>query len=179
MKRKFADRPDWERVIDKRFNLTYIEDKEYRGYLSITYIDKVREPLIVDIEGNKLCLVNDGFIWTQYFPKGCNYALTTMFNEKREIVELYFDICNGNEIDSSGIPYYDDLYLDVVLMPSGEILLFDEDELKQALEDKKISKEQYDLAYLVSEKLVEDISENMTKILNRSREFLEYMFSLE
>ncbi|MCM1988229.1 DUF402 domain-containing protein [Oceanirhabdus seepicola] len=179
MKRKYADRPNWTRVLEKRFNITHIENKELNGYLSITHIDKVREPLIIDVGGKRLCLANDGFIWTQYFPKDKNYALTTMFNEKHEIVQLYFDICTGNKINPSGIPYYDDLYLDVVLLPTGEILLLDEDELKEALEDNDITKEQYDLAYFEANNLIEQISENKIELLNMCKRYLEFMISLD
>jgi len=178
MKRTYADRPNWTRVVEKRFNLAYIEDENCKGYLSVIYIDKVNEPLIIEVLDKKLCMANNGFIWTQYFPKDCYYSLTTMFDEKHEIVELYFDICNGNMISSSGIPYFYDLYLDIVLLPSGEILLLDEDELKQALVDNEINKDQYDLAYLEAMKLMEYIHNNKDELLQNSKKYLEYMVSL-
>lgn len=45
-----------------------------------------------------------------------------MYDEKNEIVEWYFDIARkiGKE---NGIPYEEDLYLDVVVTPTGEIIL--------------------------------------------------------
>lgn len=177
MKRTYADRPNWTRVLEKRFNITHIENKELNGYLSITHIDKVREPLIIDVGGKNLCLANEGHIWTQYFPKGSNYALTTMFNEKHEIIQLYFDICCGNKVNSSGMPYYDDLYLDVVLVPTGEILLLDEDELEQALEENDITKAQYDFAYLEVNNLIEYISDNKNELLKMSNRYLDFMLS--
>jgi len=178
MKRTFADRPNWTRIIEKKFKLTYIDEKEFKGHLSIIYILKVREPLVLEVAGEKLCLVDDGFIWIQHFPKDCNYALTTMFNEKHEVVQWYFDVCNGNKINSLGIPYYDDLYLDVVLMPTGEILLLDEDELEQALKDNDITKEQYELAYFESQKLIHNIQENKGILPLNSKFYLQYMLSL-
>jgi len=30
MKRTFADRPDWTRVVERRFNLTYIEKRRIK-----------------------------------------------------------------------------------------------------------------------------------------------------
>lgn len=56
------------------------------------------------------------------FPEKSNYALTAMFDKKHEIIQLYIDICNGNQLSPSGIPYYDDLYLDGVLLPSGDLI---------------------------------------------------------
>lgn len=178
MKRTFADRPSWTRVIEKRFRLTYIEEKEFEGYLSIIYIDKVREPLVIKTAGKNIYLANDGFIWMQHFPKDCNYALTTMFNEKHEVVQWYFDICNGNKINSLGIPYYDDLYLDVVLLPNGEILLLDEDELEQALKDNEITKEQYELAYFETQNIINNIKNNKEVLPLNGERYLKHMESL-
>lgn len=176
MKRTFADRSSWTRVIEKRFRLTYIEEKDFKGHISIIYIDKVREPLV--IEGENICLANNGYIWMQHFPKDCNYALTTMFNEKHEVIQWYFDICNGNKISSLGIPYYDDLYLDVVLLPKGEMLLLDEDELEQALNDKDITKEQYELAYFEAKNIINKIKNVKEEIPLKSQWYLKYMESL-
>lgn len=178
MKRTFADRPNWKRIIKKRFKLTYIEEKEFKGHLSIIYIDKVSEPLVLGVAGENLCLVNDDFIWIQQFPKDYNYALTTMFNEKHEVVQWYFDICDGNKINSLGIPYYDDLYLDVVLLPTGEILLLDEDELEQALKDDDITKSQYELAYFEAENLIDNIQKNTDILQLTSKRYLQHMISL-
>lgn len=178
MKRTFADRPNWTRIIERRFKLTYVEEKEFKGYVSIIYIDKVKEPLVIEVAGRYVCLANDGFIWIQHFPKDCNYALTTMINEKHEVIQWYFDICNGNKINFSGIPYYDDLYLDVVLLPTGEILLLDEDELEEALKENDITKEQYELAYFEAEKLIYNIQKNKEVLLINSEWYLEHMLSL-
>lgn len=175
MKRTYADRPNWTRVLNKRFKLEYIENKEYTGFVSIICIDNVKEPLLIDVAGNKLCLVDKGYVWTQHFPKGSNYALTTMFDKKQEVVEWYFDICKGNKISNQGIPYYDDLYLDVVVLPSGEILLLDEDELTDALKSNEISKEEYDLAYNEAEKLINDIKNDKNSLLKKTKVYLDNM----
>jgi predicted RNA-binding protein associated with RNAse of E/G family len=179
MKRTFADRPNWTRVLEKRFKLTYLEEKHFKGYISIIYIDKVKQPLVIEVAGKDLQLANNGFVWIQHFPENCNYALTTMINEKQEVVQWYFDICDGNRINSSGMPYYDDLYLDVVLVPTGEILLLDEDELEQALKDKDITKEQYELAYFQAKKLIHDIQKNKEILPLNNKYYMEKMLALD
>ena len=178
MKRTHADRPNWSRVIEKRFNLDYIDDSDFKGFLSIICIDKVREPLVLDVSDSKVCLVDDDYIWTQHFPNNSNYALTTMFNKEQEVVQWYFDICNGNKVNEIGVPYYDDLYLDVVVLPSGEIILLDEDELNDAFENNEISKEEYDLANYEAEKLIDSIKNGKTNLLKNTKHYLEHMLSL-
>lgn len=49
-------------------------------------------------------------------------------------------------IDTDGIPYFDDLYLDLIVFPNGEIKVDDMDELEEALRQGDITQEQFDLA---------------------------------
>lgn len=178
MKRTFSDRPNWSRVINKRFKLEYIENEDYSGFISIIYIDEVKEPLLIRCGGEDLCLVDNGYIWTQHFPNDENYALTTIFNKEHEVVEWYFDICKGNKTNGKGMPYYDDLYLDVVVLPSSVVVLLDEDELKDALKTKEITKEEYDLAYFEAKKLMGDIENDKNELLKKSNFYLENMLLL-
>jgi predicted RNA-binding protein associated with RNAse of E/G family len=91
-----------------------------------------------------------------------------MFNENLEIVQWYFDIIKSSGLDERGIPYFDDLYLDVVALPPDDILLLDEDELEEALQCKDITKEDYDLAYEEAEQIISDIDvEKLIKVSNK------------
>ena len=45
------------------------------------------------------------------------------------------------------MPYLEDLYLDIVLLPTGEIVLLDGDELIEALAKQVITQQEYDSAY--------------------------------
>lgn len=173
MKRTYADRPNWKRIEKKQFELTYIDDKDFKGYLSAILIQQVKAPLIINVLGKDRVLADKNFTWMQFFPNDCNYALTTMANEEGKVVQWYFDICTGNKVSPLGMPYYDDLYLDVVLLPSGETLLLDEDELEEALNEKKITKEQFDLAYVEANKLLEELKENKNKLIPKSKAYLE------
>ena len=62
-------------------------------------------------------------------------------------MQYYIDVAKEYEIDERGLPYFDDLYLDVVLLPNGEIYVLDEDELEDAYKIGDITKEEYELAW--------------------------------
>lgn len=179
MKRKYANLPNWPRIRHKRFGITYFNDEDFKGYATIVYLDKVTRPLKIKLEDRELCLVDDGYIWTQHFPKHAKHALTTMFNREREVVEWYFDICLGNKMSYNGIPYYDDLFLDVVVLPTGEIDLLDEDELKQALQNEFITKGQYDMAYAEAYELMDSVKSGKNKLIQRSKEDLKNLIMLD
>lgn len=88
-------------------------------------------------------------------------------NEKNDILLWYIDMIAEQGIDSDGVPYFLDLYLDLVVYPDGIIVVDDMDELKDALLKGDITQEQFDLAINTKDKL-------MTGILSNIDSFIEY-----
>ncbi|MFF2755134.1 DUF402 domain-containing protein [Psychrobacillus sp. NPDC058041] len=132
LKRRYGDRTDWKRIIKREYVQTYVEKEEFIGTISLLKLTQVTEPLFVQYGEKRLCIVDDGYTWMQHFPTDKNYSLTTMFDENGEIVQWYIDICYQIGIEKD-VPWWDDLFLDVVVLPSGEIIVLDEDELEDAL----------------------------------------------
>jgi hypothetical protein len=97
-----------------------------------------------------------------------------MYNENNEIIEWYFDIARkiGKE---NGMPYEDDLYLDVVVTPTGDITLLDEDELKEALDRFEVNESDYDMAYNEAKKLIELLEDNKDKLKVFTDKYLNEM----
>ena len=60
------------------------------------------------------------------------------------------DIAKNTDFTEKGVPYIDDLYLDVVMYPSGKIKIIDQDELQEALDCGDITKN--DIEYYIKEK---------------------------
>jgi predicted RNA-binding protein associated with RNAse of E/G family len=146
LKRKYGDRSDWKRVIKRDYSQTFLDTKEFKGYITLLKIEQVKEPLSVKFGDEDICIVNDGYFWLQHFPLNEFHSLTTMFNNNGEIVQWYIDICCENGIDESNIPWMDDLFLDIVVLPSGEVFQKDSDELEEALSLGVIDKSLYKLA---------------------------------
>ena len=144
-----------------KYNLKIYYDKE-DYYLAIKKIIDIKEPFI---SPNGLRLIDNGYYIAEVIPKNENYTMRVYFNKKRERLEYYFDISLENGIDEeSKIPYYDDLYLDIILK-DDIIEILDEDELEEALKSKKITKNEYDLANKTKENLLESIEENNNKYI--------------
>ncbi|PPA70357.1 DUF402 domain-containing protein [Jeotgalibacillus proteolyticus] len=167
LKRKYGDRSDWPRILERRYAQTFMESKEFTGYVTLLQTVKVAEPLFVYYEGRRICIVDDGYLWLQQFPKGENHALTTMFDSKGEVVQWYVDISleNGAEGD---VPWIDDLFLDVIKLPTGELILKDKDELEQALSEGIINQNLYELAWKEARTVIELIRNNEFNLLNLS-----------
>lgn len=146
MKRKYGDRSDWKRVLEREYAQSYLETDNFKGYLSLLKIAKVKEPLYVRYFDKNVCIVNDGYLWLQQFPFDKHHSVTTMFDEKGQIVQWYIDICYMNGVSEDNVPWMDDLFLDIVVLPSGEVIQKDSEELEEALLSGTIDKSLYNLA---------------------------------
>jgi predicted RNA-binding protein associated with RNAse of E/G family len=92
-----------------------------------------------------------------------------MFDADSRVVQWYIDISRQNGLDQRSIPWWDDLYLDVVVFTSGEVMLLDEDELEQARQDGEIDQADYELARAEAERLLTAITANQFPLLQLSQ----------
>ena len=173
VKKKYADRATWTRVLKRRDKLTYVKNEKFSGYISVIYVEKVRKPLIKNLDGEKVSIVDNGYTWVIFMPDNLMYSLTMMISDKNKIVQWYFDICKPYEISESGVPFFEDLYLDVVVLPSGRIILLDEDELSHAFKNGAISKEDYSEAIKQADLLIKDIKNETNSLLEFSKVYFQ------
>ncbi len=178
MKRKYADRPNWTRIIEKSYKGIFIDEDSFYGYAALLTLDKVKEPLIVNYAENAICIVNDGFAWLQHFPLHGSYVLTSTFDSEGVLVQWYFDIVKKVGLSDEGIPYCDDLYLDVVALPTGEIYTLDEEELLEALEQERITQEDYDYALSEASALIRSIEQGKNALMNSSQTYYNFLKTL-
>jgi uncharacterized protein len=94
-------------------------------------LDEVRSPAVPKWTGRPICIADNGYSWLQHFtPDEPHHVVTTMFNEHGEIVQWYIDICRSHWLDERGVPWFDDLYLDIVRLPDGQLFLVDGERLR-------------------------------------------------
>ena len=112
---------------------------------------------------NGKCILDDGYEWIEFYDYNSKIKLTAVYDDNSTIIEWYFDIARriGKEND---VPYEDDLYLDVVARPNGEIVLLDEDELQEAFDRLEVSKSEFEMAYDEANKLIERLKNNIGKL---------------
>lgn len=168
LKRVYGNRSNWKRVVERDYKQTFHHDKDFIGHITLLNIRKVSEPLFVKYQGKNVCIVNDSYSWLQQFPIGKNHSVTTMFDAKGEVVQWYIDICHeiGTE---NNIPWMDDLFLDIVVLPTGEIMLLDEDELEEALSKGVIEKSLYDLAWKEAKEIINLVNDGRFGLLNLAK----------
>lgn len=158
MKRRSAERLPWPRVTARRFTHQPMATSEFTGHVTLLCIDTVREPLWVESQGRRLCICDAGYIWLQHFPTGTHYAVTTQFDAAGRVIQWYIDICFQHALDAEGVPWWEDLYLDVLVFPDGEYAIADEDELDEALCQGVIDTRLHALAHEEANRIVAAIN---------------------
>lgn len=178
MKRKSTDRTYLKRVIDRDFISISVDDYDFKGYITLFKMNKVTKNCIIKYGEKNICVIDNDYKMLQYVPLNDNYTLTAFLDGNNKLVQWYFDITYRNGIDNDGIPFYDDLYLDIVILPPSDIHLLDKDELDEARDTKEINEEQYNLACNVANKLINDISNDKIPLFYRYETDLKHLLEL-
>ncbi len=171
-KRRFANSiKDREEVLEVKQKMINVESEEFKGDIYLNKFINIKNKWIIE---NDRCILNNNYKWLQFYDYSCKNCLTAMYNDNNEIVEWYFDISKeiGKEND---MPYEDDMYLDVVLLPNGKITLLDEDELEDALNQEKITKQEFEEAYQEANRLMEQIKDKADKLKEFTDKYLAIM----
>lgn len=142
MKRKTANRANLEENV---FTQKRLKTDGFEGYIACVRIEKANKAIFVGRD-NDVCIINDGYCWIEMYPDDENYAITTIFDNKENLVEWYVDAVLNCNIEK-GIVCYDDLYLDISVKPDGQWTMLDEDELLQARDEGEITQNEVDLAF--------------------------------
>lgn len=173
MKRKYADYPNWERVLEKDYKNKYFNNSDFKGNISLLTAVKVKEKLVVEDE---LVIIDDGFKWLEIYPENNkNIAVSVSINNKDEILKWYFDIAKDSGLTEQGIPYIDDLYLDIILTPTEEIRIIDKEELQEALEKNIITQSDFDLAYKVADNLINVLKGKQNRIVEFTQKYFKLL----
>ena len=159
MKRRYLHRNDWQRIIARDYKEVKIEDGNFNGYISLIKMIEVSQPLLTKPLNTEFCIVNNQYSWLQQLPLNEHFAITTMFDDNGVIIQWYIDITYQNGVED-GLPFMDDLYLDIIVLPTGEIIEKDKDELLEALRNQEITQQQYDFAYQIFKQVLHQIQTN-------------------
>ena len=150
---------DWDLVVQKR--------KQEDYYLTIKRINEINEPFIVKESGKDIVYIDNNYYIIEFTPLNKFYNARVFLDKDADVIGYYFDISRGNGVEEN-IPYYDDLYLDIIYSPANNnfISIDDEDELLEALTTGKITTEEFKLAKDVCSSLVNEIKENKNLFVN-------------
>lgn len=161
MKRSRLSYDEWKCIKSKKLKGKQVSADFLKGYIGLVEIEEVSEKQIWKFNGEDIIVCDNGLKWLSILPQNDFYCITAMMNANNDILLWYIDMIAEQGIDTDGVPYFDDLYLDLVVYPDGTIIVDDMDELEEALSAKDITQEQFELAISTSDKLKNGLLSNV------------------
>jgi len=161
-KKKFVSNTYMREAVD----YDVITIKEGNVFITIKKYKKMNGTFSLKDENDiQIDYINDGYFVVEITPLEENYNIRYYYDKDKNFIDYYIDITLFNGVENK-MPYYIDLYLDIIHFPKNDVVRYvDEDELKEALDKKIISKKDYALAYRVGDKLIEEIKNNSNKYM--------------
>lgn len=166
MKRSRLSYDEWKCIKAKKLKGKQVNFDFFIGYIGLLEIKKVTEKQVWNFNGEDIIVCDDGFKWLSILPQNDFYCITAMMNTNDDILLWYIDMIADQGIDADNVPYFDDLYLDLVVYPNGTIKVDDMDELVEALSQKDITEEQFNLAIHTSNKLKNGLLSNIDAFID-------------
>lgn len=158
IKRKTADRDGWRRVTRRSYAQEFVETETFTGYVTLLHIEQVTEPLRIRMVGREYSIADNGFLWLHHVPLEGAHVVTAMYNAAHQVLQWYIDIRKDMGLNDNGVPWFDDLFLDIVVFPDGEVVVKDEDELDAALAKGVITQAEHDFAWQEARRLLDLIN---------------------
>lgn len=143
----------------------------FHGEAVLIQFNEIKAPLSAVYGGMRTKTVDKNYSWLQLFPAyGPRFVLTAMFNADLRLVQCYFDVVHQVGRDTQGTPWFDDLYLDLILFPDHKLYLVDEDELNEALDNGIIDRNMYTQAWQTAHQLMDFIQKKPEYFLTLVRD---------
>lgn len=159
MKRSRLSYDEWKCILEKKQQIRKFENDTLVGHAALLEIQEVSVPQVWKFNGEDIVVCQKGYRWLSILPENDFYCITAMMDENEKILLWYIDMIASQGIDEDGVPYFDDLYLDLVVYPDGTILEDDRDELEEALAQGDITEEQFTLADTTCRMLKEKLAD--------------------
>ena len=158
--------------INRRYAYEYSDDYRqirldndiFKGYVCLLKFHNVEKPLIVYNGKDNICIKDNGYEYIEIYPDDCKYVITVIYDNKKNLIEWYFDISKKIGVENE-IPYEDDLYLDMVITPDGNKFVIDEDELSEARNSGLITDDDVNSAYEILKIIEEEYGNNIQKLI--------------
>ena len=95
----------------KEYDLKMFVRKDY--FLCIKQIKKIEKPFYLK---DDLCLIDNNYYIIEILYPNKHYTIRIFLNDRKEEILNYYDIIDKIKMDTRiMIPYYEDLYLDVIV----------------------------------------------------------------
>ena len=152
MKRKSLSYATWTCILSRDLRVSRVTEP-FAGYVSLLRIHEVTAPQVWQWQGEPLIVCDRGMSWLSMLPERGGLCITAQLNADGTVALWYIDMIAGQGVDAQGVPWFDDLYLDLIVHPDGTMAVDDRDELDEALRRGDITETQHAQALKTCEML--------------------------
>lgn len=153
MKRKRLSHDSWKCILSKELHIKQVNTEFFYGYIALMEVNDITCTQTWRFRGEDIVVCDKGMKWLSIMPQDDYYCITAMLDENGKVILWYIDMIAAQGVDADGVPYFDDLYLDLVIYADGTVVVDDMDELEDALASGDITNEQFELAIGTCERL--------------------------
>lgn len=138
MKRKSLSYASWTCILARELRVRRLTEP-FQGYAALLSMREVTEPQVWSWHGQPLTVCDRGMAWLSMLPERGGLCVTAQLDADGRVVLWYIDMIAGQGVDARGVPWFDDLYLDLIVNPDGTMAVDDRDELDEALRQGDIT----------------------------------------
>ena len=175
MKRKRLTYDSWTCITRRDFTCRRVSVPGFTGRAGLLRIHAVTRPQYWHVAGKSLVVADAGMVWLSLLPEEGHYCIGAMLDRRGRPVLWYIDMIDAQGTGADGVPWFDDLYLDLVVKPDGFIHEDDRDELDEALRAGDITPAQHRAALDTAEELRSGLLGDMPGLHRLTREILSRM----
>ena len=175
MKRKRLTYDSWTCITRRDFACRRVSVPGFTGRAGLLLIHAVTKPQYWHVAGKSLVIADAGMAWLSLLPEEGHYCIVAMLDRRGRLVLWYIDMIDGQGTDADGVPWFDDLYLDLVVKPDGFIHEDDRDELDEALCAGDITLAQHRMAIDTADMLRAGLLRDLPALICLTRTVLAMM----
>ncbi|MGN1019239.1 MAG: DUF402 domain-containing protein [Aristaeellaceae bacterium] len=175
MKRKRLTYDSWSSITRREFVCRRVSVPGFTGMAGLLRIRGVTRPQYWHVAGKSLVVADAGMAWLSLLPEEGRCCIGAMLDRRGKPVLWYIDMIDGQGVDEDGVPWFDDLYLDLVVKPDGFIHEDDRDELDEALRTGDITPAQHRMALDTADMLRRGLLRDLRGLTRLTREVLARM----
>ena len=175
MKRKRLTYDSWTCITRRDFTCRRVSVPGFTGRAGLLLIHAVTKPQYWHVAGKSLVIADAGMAWLSLLPEEGHYCIVAMLDRRGRLVLWYIDMIDGQGTDADGVPWFDDLYLDLVVKPDGFIHEDDRDELDEALRAGDITPAQHRMAIDTADMLRAGLLRDLPALICLTRTVLAMM----
>ncbi|GGS14256.1 hypothetical protein GCM10008961_01870 [Deinococcus knuensis] len=148
----------------------------HEGWLMDVTFTHVPQPHTVTVHGVTVPTLAVGARWLTLVPTRGHAALLVILNRETPVF-AYADVCAATGLGEDGVPWLDDLYLDVRALLNADWTpglpeIIDVDELDDALHGGEITLEQHALAWVTAREVAAQLTCHANPLLRAVRAFV-------